>query len=79
MKAARTAHRNPWFVDWPTADNKEAIDAGLQALHVMATRSAKRLFEVCGETELAKQCEADLEKLMKFRPAGYGGPSRRFR
>ena len=63
----------PRFVDWPTADNKEAIDAGLQALHVMATRSAKRLFEACGEAELAKQCEADLEKLMKFRPAGYGG------
>lgn len=51
------------FVDWPTRDNKDATDTGLQALHVYATECAMHIFELLGETEMLAACRQDYEKL----------------
>lgn len=56
------------FVDWPSADNQQATDAGVQALRIWATRSFREMFEILGEKELEEQCGKDLEKLSKFQP-----------
>lgn len=54
------------FVDWPTKGNKDAVDMGLQALHMLAARCAMRIFNMCGDRELAGQCRADYEKLRAY-------------
>jgi len=54
------------FVDWPTQDNSRATDVGLQAIRVLATRCARRLFRELGETERADQCDSELKKLISW-------------
>ena len=54
------------FVDWPTKDNKDAVDTGLQALHVLAMQCAAHLFQLCGEAEAAAQCQKANEALRKW-------------
>lgn len=51
------------FLDWPSVGKPKQVDAGVQALHVMATESLKNIFEVLGEEAMAKECEADLARL----------------
>lgn len=51
------------FLDWPSVGKPKQVDAGVQALHVMATRSLMKIFEVIGETEQAAKCQADLALL----------------
>lgn len=54
------------FVDWPTKDNKDAVDTGLQALHVLAMQCAAHLFRLCGEDDAAAHCQKDYEMLRKW-------------
>lgn len=54
------------FVDWPTQGQKDAVDVGLQALHVLATKCAMRMFEILGEDAEAELCRRDYEKLRKW-------------
>lgn len=54
------------FVDWPTKGHKDAVDTGLQALHVLATKCAMRLFEMFDEEEALVQCRKDYEKLRRW-------------
>lgn len=54
------------FVDWPTKGNKDAVDTGLQALHVLATKCAARIFDIFGEAEMYEQCKRDYEKLCSY-------------
>ncbi len=54
------------FVDWPTRDNPQATNLGLQSLHILATRFAAELFEVCGEEEARDLCLADEQRLLKW-------------
>lgn len=54
------------FVDWPTKGNKDAVDTGLQALHMLATKCAMRLFELFDEDEALAQCRQDYEKLRRW-------------
>jgi alpha-L-rhamnosidase len=51
------------FLDWPSSENKDGIDAGLQALMLWAMNSGRELCEVLGEKELAKECSSMAEKL----------------
>lgn len=51
------------FVDWPTKGHKDAVDTGLQALHVLAAKCAAHLFEIFDEAEALAQCRQDYEKL----------------
>ena len=55
------------FVDWPTQGNPQAVNVGLQALRVLATRCAEGLFRELGETEEAEKCGNDLEKLRSWK------------
>lgn len=54
------------FVDWPTKDHKDDTDTGLQALRVLATRYAIRIFEMFHEEEMVTLCKKDYEKLMQY-------------
>lgn len=52
------------FVDWPSRDNEDAVNVGLQALHILATRSAIDIFETFGEAQWTGRCREDLQKLL---------------
>lgn len=55
------------FIDWPTKGDRDAVDTGLQALHVLAAKRAMALFEILGDSEAAGQCRADYEKLLRWK------------
>lgn len=52
------------FLDWPSVGKEKVVDAGVQALHVLAVQSLKKIFEVLDEPDKVKQCEADLKRLL---------------
>ena len=54
------------FIDWPTKGNADAVEAGMQALHILSTECAGRIFEVFGEEELVQQCNSDCEKMRQY-------------
>lgn len=54
------------FLDWPSVGNEKVIDAGVQALHILATKSLQKIFSVLGDKERVEQCESDLQKLSYF-------------
>lgn len=56
------------FLDWPSSEDKEAIDAGLQALMVMSFRAGLELSAALNDHEMEKICQAALKKLGKHRP-----------
>lgn len=53
------------FLDWPSSENPEAIDAGLQALMLMGMNAGEELCQILGEKELAAQCNAKASMLKK--------------
>lgn len=55
------------FVDWPTRGDKAAVDMGLQALHVLATRCAMEIFALFGDAKARDMCARDLEKLQAWK------------
>ncbi len=56
------------FVDWPTKDNEDAVNLGLQSLRILATRYAAELFGFCGEEEARQLCLADEQRLLTWKP-----------
>lgn len=54
------------FVDWPTQGNPRTVDVGVQSLHVLAARCARRLFLELDEKAEAEKCDADLRKLLAW-------------
>lgn len=54
------------FIDWPSVGRDKIVDAGVQAIHIWATESLKKIFTVLGEDALVKQCDKDLQKLRAF-------------
>lgn len=53
------------FLDWPSVGKDKQVDAGVQALHLMAANSMAAIFELLGENTKADQCKADAERLKK--------------
>jgi hypothetical protein len=51
------------FLDWPSSPNTKGIDAGLQALMVMAFQAGEELCTVLGDRALAAQCAATGERM----------------
>jgi alpha-L-rhamnosidase len=48
------------FLDWPTADNKDAVHEGLQAMMILTMESGERLMKLLDEPAIAETCtEAD--------------------
>ena len=54
------------FLDWPSVGKDHVVDAGVQALHILATKSLLHIFEVLGDKERVAQCECNLQKLSLF-------------
>lgn len=53
------------FLDWPSSENAAAIDAGLQALTVMALDAGEELCRLLGENALAAQCRQTADRARK--------------
>lgn len=53
------------FLDWPSSDNSKAVDAGVQALHILACESLKKIFDALGEKEFSDKCSKDIKHLKK--------------
>jgi hypothetical protein len=51
------------FLDWPTQHNRKAVDAGMQALMLMAFEDVAWLGEALGDGELSAQCAAAATRL----------------
>lgn len=54
------------FIDWPTRGHDDAVDAGIQGLHILAARAAARIFRELGEDALCQQAERDCARLMAY-------------
>lgn len=53
------------FLDWPSSENKSAIDAGLQALMIQALQAGDELCTILGDDALAKECRSLAKKAVK--------------
>lgn len=53
------------FVDWPSDENKTAVDCGLQALMIEAMNAGKELCLLVGDDSLANECEKTAVRLTK--------------
>ncbi len=56
------------FLDWPSSEHKAAIDAGLQAMMVMAMQAGEELCTVTGDKVLAAECARIAEKMKQAAP-----------
>jgi hypothetical protein len=56
------------FLDWPSSPNVKGIDAGLQALMVMAFEAGAEMCAVLGDKSLANKCSATVDLLKKYVP-----------
>lgn len=55
------------FVDWPSKAAPDVVDAGLQAIHIMAAERMRYLFEILNEDHYAKKCAEDVKKMMQYK------------
>ena len=56
------------FLDWPSSPNVKGVDAGLQALMVMAMDAGQEMALAMGDRELASRCAKASKKLKKYTP-----------
>ncbi|MDR1338566.1 MAG: alpha-L-rhamnosidase [Prevotellaceae bacterium] len=56
------------FLDWPSSPNTAGIDAGLQALLVMAFQAGSELCAALDDRTLAKKCSATADLMKKHVP-----------
>ena len=56
------------FLDWPSSPNVKGVDAGLQALMVMAMDAGQEMALAMGDKELASRCAKASKKLKKYIP-----------
>lgn len=56
------------FLDWPSSPNVKGVDAGLQALMVMAMDAGNEMALALGDKELAGRCAKASKKLKKYIP-----------
>ena len=56
------------FLDWPSSPNVKGVDAGLQALMVMAMDAGHDMALAMGEKALAERCKKASKQLKKYTP-----------
>ena len=56
------------FLDWPSSPNVQGVDAGLQALMVMAMQAGADVAEAMGDKDLATRCKKVEKRLLKYVP-----------
>lgn len=54
------------FVDWPTYGHDKAVDAGIQALHILTAQASADIFAELGEQALAEQALRDCARLRAY-------------
>lgn len=54
------------FLDWPSEGKTKVVDAGVQAIHVWAVESLKKIFDILGDGIRVRKCEAELEMLRSY-------------
>lgn len=60
------------FLDWPTANEKDVIHAGLQSLTLMAMEAGKDIAGWLNDGEISKLCAETAGSLRKHRPVDHG-------
>jgi alpha-L-rhamnosidase len=63
------------FLDWPTYENAQAVDEGLQAMLILAMDSGGRLMTTLGDEETAELCRQTAAKLRQYQPEVSGRKS----
>lgn len=56
------------FLDWPSSENQKGVDAGLQALMVMAMNAGKELSLAMNDIDLSERCAMAEKKLLSYKP-----------
>jgi len=56
------------FLDWPSSENRKGVDAGLQALMLMAMNAGAEMAQALGDATLASQCKDAAKKLARYVP-----------
>lgn len=56
------------FMDWPSSNNQKGVDAGLQALLVMAMDAAEELFKEMGDNNMSVLCGEKAKLLRTVSP-----------
>lgn len=56
------------FFDWPSSDNKKAVEAGVHALFILTMEAGNKLCNVLGEKEAGLKCSKSAETLRKYCP-----------
>ena len=56
------------FLDWPSSANQKGVDAGLQALMVMAMDAGAKMALALEDKDLAKKCQEASRKLKRYVP-----------
>jgi hypothetical protein len=56
------------FLDWPSSPNVQGVNAGLQALMILAFQAGGELCDILGDTELATECSAVVAQMRKYVP-----------
>jgi len=56
------------FLDWPTSENPQAINAGLHALMLMALEAGAQMMAVLNDTETADICKGKISLMRKMVP-----------
>lgn len=56
------------FLDWPSSPNLQGVNAGLQALMLMAMQAGEEMAIAMGDKELAGRCAEAAKKLKKYVP-----------
>ena len=63
------------FLDWPTYENAQAVDEGLQAMLILAMESGERLMTTLEDQDTAELCRQTAERLRKHTPQVSGRKS----
>jgi hypothetical protein len=63
------------FLDWPTAENKDAVHEGLQAMMILTMQSGERLMRLLDEPAIAETCTEAITRLRKHVPTPSGRKS----
>ena len=56
------------FLDWPSSPNVKGVDAGLQALMVMAMDAGEKMALAMDDKDLANRCKKASKRLLKYVP-----------
>jgi len=63
------------FLDWPTSENQQAVQEGLQAMLMLSMQSGERLMMTLGDQPTAQLCRDTQAKLRQHVPATSGRKS----